>query len=86
MSEQQISKLHANLATLQGETARQKAAAKHILDSAEKMLEGVDKRLADIHPMTDGDEYQRLLQERGVLQQVNQQAHSSSPQSDGNPP
>jgi hypothetical protein len=76
MSEQAINKLHANLATLQGETGRQKKAAAHILSSAEKMLEGVDKRLAEIHPMTDGDEYQRLLEEKGVLQQVIQQAHS----------
>lgn len=74
MSEQQINKLHANLADLQGETGCQKAAAKHILDSAEKMLEGVDKRLAEIHPMTDGDEYQRLLEEKGVLQQTIEQA------------
>lgn len=74
MSEQQINKLHANLATLQGETGRQKKAAAHILESAEKMLEGVDKRLAEIHAATDGDEYQRLLEEKGVLQQVIAQA------------
>lgn len=72
--EQAISKLHANLGTLQGETARQKKAAAHILSSAEKMLEGVDKRLGEIHPSTDGAEYQRLLEEKGVLQQVIAQA------------
>ncbi len=34
----------------------------------------VEKRLAEIRPMTDSTEYQRLLEERGVLQQVIAQA------------
>jgi hypothetical protein len=70
VSEQQINKLHAYLATLQGETSRQNKASKHILDSAEKMLAAVDKRLSEINGMTDAEEYQRLIEEKGVLHQV----------------
>lgn len=74
MSDAAIAKLHSQLASLAGESTRQQAHAKHILASAKKMLEGVEKRLAEIHGMTDGDEYQKLLVEKGTLQQVIEQA------------
>ncbi len=74
MSQADIDKLHRHLATLDGESARQVKHAKQIHESAAKALAAVEKRLAEIRPMTDSTEYQRLMEEKGVLQQVIAQA------------
>lgn len=74
MTDAAVSELHRNLATLDSESKRQQQHAAHILQTAEKMLETVNNRLAEIKPMTDGDEYQRLVTEKGILEQTIQAA------------
>jgi hypothetical protein len=70
MSQADIDKLHGHLTDLNSESARQVKGSKQINESAVKMLAAVEKRLAEIHPMSESDEYQHLMQEKGVLQQV----------------
>ena len=70
MSQADIDKLHGHLKTLDAESARQGKGEKQIIESATKKLAATVKRLGEIHPMSEPDEYQRLLQEKGVLQQV----------------
>lgn len=70
MSQADIDKLHGHLKTLDAESARQVKGGKQIQESAVKRLAAVEKRLGEIHPMSEPDEYQQLTEEKGVLQQV----------------
>jgi hypothetical protein len=70
MSQADIDKLHGHLKTLDAESARQVKGEKQITESAEKRLAKIEKRLGEIHAMSEPDEYQRLMLEKGVLQQV----------------
>ena len=70
MSQSDIDKLHGHLAELESETKRQQGGAKEIHKATVAMLAAVEKRLGEIHGLTDKEEYQHLLQEKGVLQQV----------------
>ena len=74
MSQANIDKLHRHLGELDTEAARQTKGAKQIHESAVKKLAEVEKRLGEIHGMSDPEEYQQLLLEKGVLQQVIGQA------------
>jgi len=74
MSQADIDKLHGHLKDLDGETARQVKGGKQIQDAAVKKLAAIEQRLGEIKPMTESDEYQHLLEEKGVLQQVVGQA------------
>ncbi len=75
MSQADIDKLHGHLKTLDDEAARQVKGGKQITESASKKLAETVKRLGEIHPMSEPDEYQQLLEEKGVLEQVLGQTH-----------
>jgi len=70
MSDAQIAKLHRDLGTIQSESARQKKHQQHIQSAAKKMLETVNQRLSEVKAFEEPDEYQSLLTEKGVLEQV----------------
>jgi hypothetical protein len=70
VSQADIDKLHGHLKTLDGEAARQVKGGKQITEAAAKKLAATVKRLAEIKPMSEPDEYQQLLEEKGVLEQV----------------
>jgi len=70
MSDAQIAKLHRDLATLQSGAARQQKHQKEIQGAAKKMLETVNQRLSEVKAFEEPDEYQSLLTEKGVLEQV----------------
>ena len=70
MSQADIDKLHGHLKALDAEASRQVKSGKQIDAAAAKRLAAVEKRLGEIHPMSEPDEYQQLTEEKGVLQQV----------------
>jgi hypothetical protein len=70
MSQADIDKLHQHLNTLEAESARQAKGEKQINQAATKRLAAVEKRLGEIKPMSEPDEYQQLLEEKGILQQM----------------
>lgn len=70
MSEANIAKLHRDLAALQGESQRQKSHQKQIQSAAQKKLETVTRRLSEITAFDKPTEYQDLMNEKGLLQQV----------------
>lgn len=70
MSDAQIAKLHRDLATLQGESSRQKKHQQEIQAAAKKQLESVTDQLSKLRAFDEPDEYERLTTEKGVLEQV----------------
>jgi hypothetical protein len=75
VSQADIDKLHRQLGELEGESGRQKKGAKQIQAAAVKKLAEIEKKLSELEPMTNTDEYKELLLEKGILQQVIGQTH-----------